>query len=75
MQTFVKSHFLSSKDNLRFLLFVVAAFILIILGAANRHKPLQILPAQNQMIDSKPKQSGLPKIKKIQEDKSGKERA
>jgi hypothetical protein len=74
MQSFVKTHFLSAKDNLRFLLFVVAAFLLIGISAFNRNRPLQFLPAQNQIIDSKPKQSSLPKIQKFQDSKEGKER-
>jgi|GEM_PF-1533128 len=64
MQSFVHRHFLSRKDNVRFLLFVVAAFMLIVVGSANKDKPLQLLPSQNQIIDSNPKQSGLPQIHK-----------
>lgn len=64
MQTFIYRHFLSGKDNVRFLLFVVAAFLLIAVGSANRDEPLQLLPSQNQIIDSNPKQSGLPNVHK-----------
>jgi hypothetical protein len=64
MKPFVNSHFLSVKDNLRFVLFVASAFLLLVLGAVNKDKALQILPMQNQIIDSKPKQSDLPGVKK-----------
>lgn len=60
MQTFVHRHFLSAKDSVRFVLFVAASLFLVLLGAANKSHTLQLLPAENQMIDSKPKQSGLP---------------
>lgn len=62
MQNFVHRHFLSGKENVRFMLFLAAAFLMLLLGQANKDKPLRLLPAQNQMIDSKPKQSGLPSI-------------
>ena len=64
MQTFVSKHFLSGKDSLRFLLFIVAALGLLVLGAANKRGPIRLLPAQNQMMDSKPKQSVRPQIHK-----------
>ena len=60
MKTFVNSHFLSAKDNLRF----------VVLGAANKEKPLQLLPSQNQIMDTKPNQSGMPKIHKPMAEKS-----
>ncbi|HRH35553.1 MAG TPA: hypothetical protein PKY12_10860 [Catalimonadaceae bacterium] len=62
MQNFVYKHFLSGKENARFLLFLAAAFFLLVLGSANKDKPLRLLPAQNQIIDSKPKRSVLPNI-------------
>lgn len=62
MQTFVNRHFLSVKDSGRFVLFVVAAMFLLLIGAANKTHSLQVLPAENQIIDSKPKQSGLPQM-------------
>ncbi len=74
MKTFISNHFLSAKENLRFILFVVSAFLLIIIAAANRNRPIQILPAQNQMMDSKPGQSGAQKIHRLQQDKLRKER-
>ncbi|HOY95788.1 MAG TPA: hypothetical protein PK509_08630 [Catalimonadaceae bacterium] len=70
MKTFVNSHFLSAKDNLRFVLFVASAFLLLVLGAANKEKPLQLLPSQNQIMDTKPNQSGMPKIHKPMAEKS-----
>jgi len=70
MKTFVNSHFLSVKDNLRFVLFVTSAFLLLLIGAANKGNNLQILPTQNQIIDTKPNQSGLPKIHKPMSEKS-----
>jgi len=45
-------------------LFVAAAFGLLILGAANKRGPVKLLPSQNQMMDSKPKQSIRPQIHK-----------
>lgn len=60
MQTFVNRHFLSAKDSIRFVLFVAASLFLVVLGAANKSHTLQLLPAENQIIDSKPKQSVLP---------------
>jgi hypothetical protein len=62
MQTFVNRHFLSVKDSGRFVLFVVAAMFLLLIGAANKTHSLQLLPAENQIIDSKPKQSGIPQM-------------
>lgn len=62
MQTFVHRHFLSVKDSGRFVLFVVAALFLLLVGAANKSHSIQLLPAENQIIDSKPKQSGLPQM-------------
>jgi len=64
MQTFVNKHFLSGKDNLKFLVFVAAAMALLVIGAANKNRPIQFLPSQNQMMDSKPKQSVRPQIHK-----------
>lgn len=71
MQKFVYRHFLSGKENLRFALFVLAAFILLVIGSINKEKPIQILPAQNQLIDSKPKHSGLPHIHRPAAPKAG----
>jgi len=62
MQTFVNRHFLSVKDSGRFVLFVLAALFLLFIGAANKTHKLQLLPAENQMMDSKPKQSGIPQM-------------
>jgi len=64
MQTFVNKHFLSGKDSARFLLFVTAALCLLLLGAANKNTEWHALPSQNQMMDSKPKQSVRPLIHK-----------
>ena len=64
MKTFVNKHFLSGNDTYKFLLFVVAAFGLLVLGAANKKGPIHLLPSQNQMMDSKPKQTILPQIHK-----------
>lgn len=71
MQRFVYRHFLSGKENLRFALFLAAAFFLLIIGSVNKDKPIQILPAQNQLIDSKPKQSGLPQFHRPAAPKAG----
>jgi hypothetical protein len=71
MKTFVNRHFLSGKDTLKFMLFVASAFILIGLGAVNKYRPIQLLPSQNQILDSKPKQSVLPSIHKPLRDISG----
>ncbi len=74
MKAYINNHFLSAKENFRFILFVVSAFLLIIIAAANRNKPIQVLPAQNQMMDSKPKQSGAQKIHRLHQDNLRKER-
>lgn len=70
MKTFVNGHFLSLKGDLRFVLFITSAFLLLVIGAANRENSLRLLPTQNQMIDTKPNQSGLPKIHKPMAEKS-----
>lgn len=59
MQPFIDRHFLSRKDNLRFILFVAASLILVLLGTANHSDNLKILPSQNQMLDSQPKETKL----------------
>jgi hypothetical protein len=74
MKSFVNNHFLSGKENFRFILFVISAFLLIIIAAANRNKPVQILPAQNQMMDARPKQSGNQKLNNFPKDNNQKER-
>ncbi len=74
MKSFINNHFLSGKENFRFILFVISAFLLIIMAAANRNKPIHILPAQNQMMDAKPKQSGNQKIINFSKDNIQKER-
>ena len=64
MKPFVNEHFLSLRDNLRFVIFVAAALLLVIIGSLNKDKALQVLPTQNQLIDSKPKQSEIPGVNK-----------
>lgn len=59
MQPFIDRHFLSRKDNLRFMLFVAASLILVILGSANHSEQVKILPNQNQLLDSQPKETKL----------------
>jgi hypothetical protein len=70
MKPFVQSHFLSTKDEGRFLFFVAFAFLLLLAGAMNKDKEIHFLPSQNQIIDSKPKQSDLPAIRRQTVEKS-----
>jgi hypothetical protein len=64
MKNTIRAHFLSVKDNLRFTLFVLFAGILLAAGILNRSKPLTPWTDENQLIDSKPKQSVTPIIHK-----------
>jgi hypothetical protein len=64
MKPFVTKHFLSLQDNSRFVVFLVAVSFLLVVASVNKDRSFQVLPMQNQMMDTKPRQSDVPGIHK-----------
>lgn len=71
MKPFVTKHFLSIQDNSRFVVFLVAASFLLVVASVTKERGLHVLPTQNQMMDTKPRQSDVPGIHKPMAEKGG----
>jgi hypothetical protein len=53
MRHFLRKHFLSERDNVKFVYFIMLTFMLLIAAMVNSKKGLQFhMPFNNQIIDS-----------------------